>query len=68
MPHPLICKDTLHVCVCELPVKVGIARASPHISPSKDKVEVSCLPLKGPLMEVGTKSWGPTQIDSANLD
>jgi len=61
MPHPLICKDTLHVCVGGL-LKVGIARASPHISPSKDMIEVSCLPLKGAIDGSGHQKLGPHPI------
>jgi len=55
------------MCVCATS-EVGIARASespslPHISPSKDKIEDSCLPLKGAIDGSGHQKPGPTQLD-----
>jgi len=46
--------------------EVGIARVSsslPHISPSKDMIEDSCLPLKEAIDGSGHQKPGPTQAN-----
>ena len=59
------------MCVCATS-EVGIARASespslPHISPSKDKIEDSCLPLKGAIDGSGHQKMGPHPITSGKF-